>query len=1606
MYDPTQTLTPMTANAFMSALESGTTSFTNVDLSNQHLSFSMASTALCFENCCFDLSTFSGSPPSASTFTDCSLRSVSASGTNFVGCTFSSCTFGAAGSSSNADLGEVRGGSWADNSGPFSTQYIEDLSAERCDLAGSAITRINSSTFTACQLNNVQFSLVTDCTFTGCGMKTASLTISGGTVTATDCILDASTITGTESPSLLRGAGCGMREVAFELTTDLTLELTQCLLLSASWIGTTLRGRLVGCDLRDANLSQATLLAASPEAGVAGGFEGCSFAGANLTGATLSGPFNGCTFNAANLQHTAQGRVPPTFSRCAFVFTDLTNSGLPSVADTTDPVVPTVSISSPATSTGGIITGRVSSAGDNTLLTVSALSRLTGSNNWQFVSSSTPRQDGTFLTRAPTPSGAGTLDAVAVVVMRGTAVFSGGALPPVSTDGQGVVAVASASTVPAGRAALELGSARPQVTIPALTGDFTLSAWLTFPDPTVQQGLTVALLAIEGGAASLRVAAGPDGAITARLGAGTSSDATLQTGPTALRDGSWHHVAVVRQDGALSLLLDGLPLDATAGGGAATSTVGGAGCALRLGWSGSETLGETTLSDMSGGLDELSLRGAALRPADVRRTMYLPVAASESLLGWWSFNAQTGAADAPEGTAAVAASTGALSFLTDTLPFTPADQPYLVVQQQLLRDVGYAPDDPDQTPAEIPAFHLVISARSAVDLPQWLDLEVALADVPEGPDTLAVLRHETLLTLTSAPTTFTLNTAGSLSLVVPPVQGALVAPMLKVRAPFMADGEWVVVALDRHLHWKLGSLTPETLASTWAVSQDVADAFAPAIAALGSGCYEHDIASNHPVLRPAGTSGDTRVSTPGARRYESPLITRSAFNPSNQVSTTDVVTDDAAVERIGQLESLTAPHFSLTCTDGEWSFQALTEDEGTEQLARVQVKGVGSLAELFPSGGRRVAAGTARDTLGLDATSVDLGELYTEAATSDQIVVTRRTVVDEDTSVRVSTMVALVALPDGGGWTYATLTTVPQLIGLAQVLLQRVQGLAVSSSEAKTGRARLALVQNGRGGVIALDTWDDMELVWDLADAFDWDAITASFEVIWSFIDKGVTWIQTQIDDVLVWVKSQLAGMAAAVDSNLDALVAKLGRDSMKTVRATSTSSDPLPIDATKISRALQDGASEIDMDTPDQPTVNAPTSSLNLGALSAALTSTASGFGSMDRLFKEGLATVVTLCKDLLNGVVTALEAGVDAVRALIDDFFSMFNDTLDTHIDIPVITWLYENWLMDDLNHHKLKGKSLMALLVAVPFTLMDNLITGKNPFGSDPEGHKVTDAIDEIQGFLNAHSFSAATPNLPTYSGSMSLAVAPQAREAGSSRGSSTTAWTIFGGIATAIAGECVAISGVCAVIPLSGAQLVGVVASTLNALFSTPLWGIALTSGALQWTAFGLNVGAWACSSVVTTILDWILMLPNMASWFLGALKLVASAGSTFERLLTNATSFISNDLEEVLQIIGLVTSLPKAILGLAGLGLAIAGDTLLLVDNQLPSTALKMVADILYNVGILAPGVSLVIATILTEGGTLSSPVVTSSAINALALVPLTGSAYVYITQAGTFMGGH
>src|SRR5205823_4573539 len=60
---------------------------------------------------------------------------------------------------------------------------------------------------------------------------------------------------------------------------------------------------------------------------------------------------------------------------------------------------------------------------------------------------------------------------------------------------------------------------------------------------------------------SFRFNIGPNGAIRfAAINAELKNQDLATTGPTNANDGTWHHVAMARQDGVISLFLDGLSL--------------------------------------------------------------------------------------------------------------------------------------------------------------------------------------------------------------------------------------------------------------------------------------------------------------------------------------------------------------------------------------------------------------------------------------------------------------------------------------------------------------------------------------------------------------------------------------------------------------------------------------------------------------------------------------------------------------------------------------------------------------------------------------------------------------------------------------------------------------------------------------------------------------------------------------------------------------------------------------------------------------------------------------------------------------------------------------
>src|SRR5262249_11250726 len=155
------------------------------------------------------------------------------------------------------------------------------------------------------------------------------------------------------------------------------------------------------------------------------------------------------------------------------------------------------------------------------------------------------------------------------------------------------------------------------------------------------------------------------------------------------------------------------------------------------------------------------------------------------------------------------------------------------------------------------------------------------------------------------------------------------------------------------------------------------------------------------------------------------------------------------------------------------------------------------------------------------------------------------------------------------------------------------------------------------------------------------------------------------------------------------------------------------------------------------------------------------------------------------------------------------------------------------------------------------------------------------------------------------------------------------------------------------------------ASIGALFACPLFAIPLTSGALGWASFGLDTASWAVAAVAPALLGWLCYNGAFAGWILSGIAGPLVPAHPLRQLLLQELKGVT---DRIFACISLITAVPASILGLVGLGLSIgSGVTLSVADKGQASSILKLFADVLYNGGVIVPGV-IVLGGALFGGG--------------------------------------
>jgi hypothetical protein len=828
-----------------------------------------------------------------------------------------------------------------------------------------------------------------------------------------------------------------------------------------------------------------------------------------------------------------------------------------------------------------------------------------------------------------------------------------------------------------------------------------------------------------------------DGVVRLRL---IASDQTslldLKSNATDMLDGSWHHVAVARSLLGAALYVDGklaASQEWTASKNANQRLVSAG--TLYLGANGA--LSSTPTDPLSGAVGELRVWTRAIEPLDIVSAMYQRLTGTQTgLLGHWNFD--NGSCADSSGNHYDGTLIGSPSFTADAVTLVRPGEPYLTTQAVLMEDYGGS----STNPKEITAYRIVVKAHSGDTSPmQHCEVQIAVVppdlDLPQDADhiptpppyasgTIIVQGAGGFLTppaTLAAPYTMTADLSGELSFCLQADSDYLFAPLVKVRAAFMGQDEWLVISPDRHLHSQLttlsgGQLNRIVVKSTDKTSEldpDGAEAVARAVRNLAATAGEHDLESSHPVVRSggngqelsgasgAGNQGGDTAQAPIERRYQNGLVTRDAYMPMNNVIAPDLVTGTQSVARIASAEAMSDKDFMVTWDEG-LKQPVFTSDVtliATESERALGVKLANDpLTMLLLSGPSYAPISRAAYVAALRASAgpqeIGFGSFRNFLKNAKGFIVSTVKKVIEETKQIVSHVVIAVrnALNELEKW---VVTTAEQAIGAIQGLLENI---SVKIKE-----------------VIAF-----------FRQVFAWDDILVSQHICQQELQKIIPRVITFLSDFKPQILGQFDNWRTKIDrafTQLDQKLAgaaeTLAGQNLQAAQTEAAMAGPADIRSGYLVQMTNVGVAG-----PGASIDYTPTLSERLGSSTALmpvfeqLSPQLDGFGTTvgesglagvlanpQSIFSGSLGVFTEIVRTLLDALKTLVDAGIDLAKAAVGklvDFvvetLSALDGLLSAHITIPLVTPLYEKVIMR--GHGQLTAYSLVSLLGAVPFTI----------------------------------------------------------------------------------------------------------------------------------------------------------------------------------------------------------------------------------------------------------------------------------------------------------------
>lgn len=727
---------------------------------------------------------------------------------------------------------------------------------------------------------------------------------------------------------------------------------------------------------------------------------------------------------------------------------------------------------------------------------------------------------------------------------------------------------------------------------------------------------------------------------------------------TPMFDDSWHHVAAVRQGGGLFLYIDGIPYDLEV---SLNSTSVGVSNNLGLTIGATSLVGgQTDRGCFNGQIDEVRLWNIALAKWQIDQGIYhLRGKSNPALVGRWGFDdgtAKDGSTTANDGKLR-----GNAGFDAPGFYFVPEGQPFVLVQSRLIQD--YDVDSAGVT-SEVTALRTVLALREADGSPHAGRISI-WADSP-----IEVMVKGSRCQLgPQSPTTFDTNALGQVSIGLP-ISNALRAPVLKIQADFMLEEERIVVPVDRQLHFRLSKLTGSDLrgGATPVLdpsqhTEQQADALASAVANVMSMAVQQDMQPAYPDITPSPTGRATvrcgdDPDAPERFNYLPVDIPCPACDEKSDVIKCAYMEKDSDIER-------TAVSFFMPVPYWEYDPRNLAFTPITEAQARAL--------------GQKVSAAAG-----------SLGDLWDKFVSG--VLNVAKVVVSIGQAVVEGVQVGISYLVDGVEQFFSKcITTLNDAVDFVIGIFKQAQ--------------------------IAIE-----KVIAAIKSLFDWTNIRLTHKVLSRYLQQLG---QFSVDSVVA-LEASIHDYADSLRQRLDAQFRQwlAGPGQYRFSQAGSPANDASPVDVRSgyVLNAVADNPPQDALVGQNPITATRWDSILaqvqaQAGTDPAALQSQVEGplallFSDPQSFLRQSITVILEAVQSGLNTAITLIENVGCAILELLADGIRYVLDLMTTRIELPVITWLYEE-VMCQGDGSKLTMLDLICLIAAVPTTVVYQIVRGAPPF-----------------------------------------------------------------------------------------------------------------------------------------------------------------------------------------------------------------------------------------------------------------------------------------------------